>query len=377
MKKLLLIFFWFQSSFILFAQAPSNDACAGSTTLPQNGTCLTGTTLNAADNWVGQVGCQTGNNPEVWYSFTSTGTLGQFTVTNGTQGGNVEFILVSSTGPCSGLGVVNSTCGASPLNVSVGLTSGVTYYVTISSTGATGTFNLCLTTSTPPPTPGQDCTNAAILCNSNSITQGTFTGIGVVEEISLNTCFGADERQSKWYTFTAGCSGTFGFDILPAVTTNDYDFAFWNTTAGCYTTTATMGTALACNWSATSGPTGLSSTGNTGTTTPNPCSNVGATDCATGGGPNSGCQPCTYQNTIVNLVAGQKYTLLVDNFGASGSGFTLNFNGTAVIGPDAAFTFAYSGATGCTVSTTKTCAISPTTNSTYLWTWGMVPPLLP
>ena len=38
--------------------------------------------------------------------------------------------------------------------------------------------------------------------------------------------------------------------------------------------------------------------------------------------------------------------------------------------PDAAFTFAYSGSNNCTVTTTKTCAISPTTNSTYLWTWG-------
>lgn len=370
--KLFLPLLFFVTFGSLLGQAPSNDACAGSTSLPQNGTCLTGTTLNSTDNWAGTVGCQSGNHPEVWYTFTSSGTLGQFTVTNGTQGGNIEFILLSATGSCTGLGVVNSTCGASPLSVSSTLQPGTTYYVTVSSsTSANGTFNICLTTTTPPPTPGQDCTNSAILCTNSSFSQGTFTGIGTVEDVATNTCFGtSNERQSKWYKFTAGCSGTFGLDIVPTTSTNDYDFAFWNTTAGCYTSGFQLGSALACNWSATSGPTGLSSTGNTGTVTPNPCSTVGATDCATGGGPNSGCQACTYQSTVVNLVAGNVYSFLIDNFSSSGAGFNISFNGSATMGPDAGFTFTYSGASNCTVNTTKTCAISPTTNSTYLWTWG-------
>ena len=358
MKKFLLLCFGFIYSFVSFAQAPVNDACAGATSLLQNGTCFTGTTLNAADNWVGQVGCQNGNNSEVWYSFTSTGTLGQFTITNGTQGGNVEFILVSATSACTGLAIVNSTCGASPLNVSVGLTPGQLYYATISSTGATGTFNICLTTSTPPPTPGQDCTNAAILCNSNSITQGTFTGIGTVENVATNTCFNSNERQSKWYKFSAGCSGTWEMIIDPNNNNDDYDWALWNTTAACYSTASTMGSAVACNWSGCPG--------NTGVTTQNPCTVLNF-DCT--GNPND-CSSAQLNVTPPNLVAGQVYSLLIDNFTTSGNGFTVNFGGSAIIGPDAAFTFAYSGATGCTVSTTKTCAISPTTNSTYLWTWG-------
>ena len=186
------------------------------------------------------VGCQSGNHNEVWYSFNSTGTLGQFTVTNGTQGGNVEFILVSSTGPCTGLGIVNSTCGPSPLNVSVALTPGTVYYVTISSTGANGTFNLCLTTSSPPPTPGQDCNNASVLCNSSSFSQSTSNaGFGNQEVTTANSCWGSGgERQSKWFKFSVGCTGTIEYRISPVTATNDYDWALWNVTSdpnGCTT----------------------------------------------------------------------------------------------------------------------------------------------
>jgi PKD repeat protein len=349
---------------------PANDACGGATSINPNNGCLAGTTVASNDSWIGSLGCQGGGqNPDVWYTFTATNTQLDYNVTTAAPwAGNVEFILVEATGPCTGLTVREANCGPSVLSGSVtGIQVGVTYYITIStpSTGTPGPFTLCINNVAAPVSPGQDCTNAAILCNSNSLTQGTFTGIGAAENIALNTCFGSNERQSKWYKFTVGCSGTLGFDIIPTVSTNDYDFALWNTTAGCYATGSTMGTALACNWSGTTGPTGLSSTGNVGLVTPNPCTLVGAADCATGGGPNSGCQPCTYQTTVVNVVAGQTYTLLVDNFGASGSGFTMNFNGTATLGPDAAFTFTNPS---CGVfNFTKTCQ---TTNSTFLWSFG-------
>jgi gliding motility-associated-like protein len=368
MKRLVILFVLLQTM-VAFAQ-PANDACAGATPINPNNGCVSGTTVAAADNWIGSLGCQGGGqNPDVWYSFTAINNQLNYNVTTSAPwAGNVEFILVEATGPCAGLVVREANCGPSVLSGTVtGIQVGTLYYITVStpSSGTPGNFNLCINNVAAPVSPGQDCTNAAILCNGNSLTQGTFTGTGAAENIALNTCFGSNERQSKWYKFTVGCSGTLGFDIIPTVLTNDYDFAFWNTTAGCYSSGSTMGTALACNWSGTTGPTGLSSTGNTGLTTPNPCSSVGAEDCATGGGPNAGCQPCTYQNTVVNVVAGQTYTLLVDNFGASGSGFTLNFNGTAVIGPTSDFTFTNPS---CGVyNFTKTCQ---TTNSTFLWSFG-------
>lgn len=134
-----------------FAQ-PANNTCSGAQSVTPDGSCVAGTTVAATDLWVGTVGCQAGNNPEVWYSFVATDTELDIAVTAGTIGGNIEFILVSSTGPCSGLGLTGSLCGANPLTGTIsGLTIGVTYYYTISSTGSAGTFTTCVTSVPPPP----------------------------------------------------------------------------------------------------------------------------------------------------------------------------------------------------------------------------------
>ena len=352
---------------------PPNDFCSGAFAITADGTCygpgLAETTTAASeDNWIGTVACA-GNNPEVWFTFVATGTDLNISVTGGTMGGNIEFILVEATGPCSGLTLEGSACGASPLNtlVSNSLTVGATYYYTVSSTGTDGTFTTCVTNTTPPPVPGQDCPSAAPLCDNSSFSQGVFTGVGVAETISTNSCFGGNERQAKWYTFTAGVSGTFGFDILPTVGTNDYDFALWNTTAGCYTSGTTMGTPLACNWSGVTGPTGINQWGNLGTTTPNPCSVFGAADCTNGGGPNSGCQPCTYDDQI-SLVAGETYTILIDNFSASGTGFNTSFGGTAVMGQPADFIASIDPT--CLIATLDRTIFYTGPNSTYLWNYG-------
>ena len=95
---------------------PSNNNCGSAITVIPDGTCYNGTTVGASDNWVGTVGCQSGNNhPDVWYSFIATGSTLDVNVIAGTLTGNIEFVLVGSTGPCSGLTNAGSLCGASPL----------------------------------------------------------------------------------------------------------------------------------------------------------------------------------------------------------------------------------------------------------------------
>lgn len=343
---------------------PANDVCSGATTLPQNCTPVAGTRVAANDNWIGTVGCA-GNNSEVWYNFVSTGTLGQWTITSGTMGGNVEFILTTAANCASAQTVINTTCGASPLNVSVALTSGQNYYVTISSTGAAGTFTISLCVTSPPPAPGQDCSNASILCNSTSFSQGTSAaGFGTQEVSTGNSCWGSGgERQSKWFKFSAGCTGALHFNINPVVSGDDYDWALYDITSdptGC----TTKGSAVACNWSGCKGSTGMSSC---------PLSEPGVN---TGG---AGCfgNPSAWRNTTAGtytpytVTAGHCYALLVDNFTTSNSGFSLTWGGACgggiTLGPNAAFSYSLSG---CAITTTKTCAISPTTNNTYLWNWG-------
>src|SRR5690349_19454029 len=104
------------SIYAAFAQ-PANDNCSAAIISPQNGTCVNGTTAAANDNWTGQVGCQTGggSHPDVWYTFTATGSTAQFTITNGSMTGNIELALLDGT--CAGgFAFIGTQCGASPLN---------------------------------------------------------------------------------------------------------------------------------------------------------------------------------------------------------------------------------------------------------------------
>jgi hypothetical protein len=72
------------------------------------------------------------------------------------------------------------------------LSNGTVYYYTISNVngGAPGPFQTCLTTTTPPTLAGQDCTTAAILCNSTCIFPGTSSnaGYGTQELCTLLPC---------------------------------------------------------------------------------------------------------------------------------------------------------------------------------------------
>lgn len=275
MKKTILSFIISLTAFCVYAQ-PANDACSGAQPVTPNGSCVAGTTVAATDLWVGTVGCQSGNNhPEVWYSFVATQPQLDITVTNGTMTGNIEFILVESTGPCSGLVLEGSLCGASPLTgtISTTITVGATYYYTISSsTSSQGTFTTCVNNvPLPPPTPGQDCPTATVFCSATSFSVGTIaSGTGAVfgnasnENLSVLGCLATDERQSQWYTFTVGQTGTLEFMINPNTYTNDYDWAIYDiTTSGCALTPGGLAaggaTQLACNYSGCYGTTGIAS----------------------------------------------------------------------------------------------------------------------
>ncbi|MFT5860794.1 MAG: hypothetical protein ACI865_002909 [Flavobacteriaceae bacterium] len=353
-----------------FAQPP-NDACGGALATAADGTCYgpglaETTTVAATDGWIGTLGCA-GNNAEVWFSFVATTSQLDINITAGTIGGNIEFVLVQSvTPPCGGLtlgGGGGSACGASPLIATFnGLQIGGTYYYTISSTGSDGTFTSCLTSTVPTPVAGQDCSAAAILCDDSQFSQGTSAaGAGADADVSTaNSCWGSGgERQSKWFHFTVGCSGTLEFMITPATNSNDYDWGLWDITGDL--TCGTKGSTIACDWSGCPGATGLSSC---------PASETGANN-TNGNGP-GGCGG-TYAavNAPINVTAGNTYALLVDNFSTSNSGFSLTFGGacgggTAVIGPDANFTGSIDAT--CMIFTgLKVCA---TTNSAYLWDYG-------
>jgi PKD repeat protein len=359
---------------------PANDNCTGSTVVPQDGTCVTSTTVAATDSWSGAVGCQSGDGHEdVWFTFVATGTQADLIVTNGTMTGNVEIIFVlancnSQNCNCPFL-LAGNDCAASPNSITVTpLIVGETYYYTISSsTGSQGTFTACLTVTTPPPPPplpGQDCVTGATLCGGPDFTVPVMDlGDGAVEENTTggwSSCIG-NETSSQWYQFTAGAAGSFSLLVDPATwnagsqTGDDYDWELYNITTSACTNSATS---LACDYSACPGSTGFSPTGGPG------LGQTAGTDYAnTGNGP-LGCSGTFQWNlTTVNLVAGNTYALMIQNYTGSTGGATVDWAGAALMGPQSAFTF--SNACGIDniagVSATYPNAIA---GWTFSWDWG-------
>ncbi len=146
-----------------------------------------------------------------------------------------------------------------------------------------------------------DCVTAIPVCGNSSFSY-TPTGSGLVDE-DLQGCLSSDENYSVWYSFTIATSGTLTFTIDPAVFADDYDFGVYGPNLTC----GTLGAPIRCNFSGADGPTGLSLTA----TDPN------------GGG--------TQWSSYMDVVAGQTYYLVIDNFLSTSNGFSLNWGGTATL----------------------------------------------
>jgi gliding motility-associated-like protein len=153
----------------------------------------------------------------------------------------------------------------------------------------------------------QDCINAIAVCQQ-SYTQGvSYSGRGPLNDLSPNnTCLLTGETNSVWYVFTAQASGTFTFVIQ---TTFDYDFALYNIT---YTGCNIGGlTPIRCNYSANAGTTGLQL----------PAQNGNINHSA-------------FQSAMmpgINVIAGETYALLVNNYTGNSTGYTITFGGSAPI----------------------------------------------
>lgn len=146
-----------------------------------------------------------------------------------------------------------------------------------------------------------DCVSAIPVCGNSGFSY-TPTGPGNVDE-DLGGCLSSDENFSVWYSFTIATSGTLTFTIDPAVFADDYDFGVYGPNVSC----GSLGTPIRCNYSGLDGPTGLSLTA----TDPN------------GAG--------TQWSSYMDVIAGETYYLVVDNYLSTANGFSLNWGGTATL----------------------------------------------
>ena len=325
--------------------------CTPSNDLPCNAINLTmGVAMNgdnACSSGAGEPGIpgcwDTGTLNTVWYKFTPTFT------------GNVRirtrlFSLFDSqiavyTGACGpGLVLAGGTnCNNDITEGCAGglrtyrhsvldpfpVTSGTTYYVRVDGRGAnTGTFELLvIDASLPlPPVPIQDCILAQTICSNATFTVADpgYQGIGHYCDLAtFPGCF-IGERSSAWYlvsiTNPAPPGSYFQFSINPFAGT-DYDFAVWRVDGvSNYCSVLNNYTIpgffpwFRGSWTDTYGPTGVSLSAGSGTTSL----------CISAVGPPF--------HPAYPVTGGETFLILVSNWFGNTSGFQMDWLGTPVSG---------------------------------------------
>ncbi len=165
----------------------------------------------------------------------------------------------------------------------------------------------CTTIPGPAPsgTSAQDCgfSGGTTICNDASFS-GNSSGFGNNDFANggIDGCL-SGENQSSWYYFSPVSSGTLSFNIIPSNGTDDYDFAIWGPTSTLQCPSFSFLSPIRCSYAGLPGNTGL---GN------------GAIDFSENSGGDGYVAP-------LNVTAGQFYVMLIDNFSATGSPFTLDW----------------------------------------------------
>lgn len=168
--------------------------------------------------------------------------------------------------------------------------------------------------------PEQDCIGAVRICdNVNFTVPISYSGYGSIKDIPDNTtCLTNEENNSAWFVFEVDSAGTVVFTIDP-LQPDDYDFAVFKANS-CNEISNDTAPAVRCSYSAYLGPTGL---------------RFGYPDTSAGVADTTFLAP-------LEVLAGEKYYLVIDNFNTGGGGYHLDFTGTtAKFNSDSATTLIY------------------------------------
>lgn len=230
-----------------------------------------------------------------------------------------DYLIVydgNTTGAPMIAGSAFSGSGTKNFTATTTNTSGCLTFQFVSDGGTTSTgwdaTVTCASKVAPIAHTSQDCYGGITICNNQTFS-GNSSGPGSYNEINLAFSnlgclnFGSDEgeHQSSWYFFSPATNGTIGLTITPASTSDDYDWAIWGpyATINCPPT----GTPLRCSAADGNGTSAnITGLGN------------GASDLTEGSGGNGWVQS-------LSVTAGQKYILMLDNWNATGSPFTLSW----------------------------------------------------
>jgi gliding motility-associated-like protein len=275
-----------------------------------------------------------GADHDVWYSVTP-GQGGLYVSVSGSLG---SPSIVIYEGNCNSLVEVScsSTAAGFFAESSVfDLLIGQTYYIRIDGRdGRTGDFQLCVKSFAPVKTPESDCIDAVVLCDKSPFAVENLNSFGDLEFEMTGSCIqvpGQEKEQaSVWYVWTCKDSGTLEFSLTPNNPNNDeedLDFVVYELPGGLNDCDNRQ--SVRCMLS-----------GETSGLDSSPC--YGATGLRASSSDTqefAGCQAGD-DNFLapLDMVAGQHYGMIINNFSMSGFGFTIEFGGTGTfLGPDPDF----------------------------------------
>lgn len=361
------------------AQQVQNDECSRAIPIAQVVNYCSNaqayTTQNATPSAEARPTCfpDESNMRDVWFSFVARASEVNISVTGNTAlapGGTITLPqLAVYSGNCGNLvqvACISDGFGANAVQTFVSqLKIGAVYYIRVGSrNGTSGTFKLCLNNFNQAPAASSDCPTANILCSKAPFTVDFVRGEGKDRNEIVGVCgrIGCqpEETQSSWFRWTCQQAGTLTFSITPLNPTDDLDFIVFelpkdiNDCANkravrCMSAGENVGQPLS-QWRSCTGATGLRE---------GERDNVEYCGCEAG-----------YSNFVapLDMVAGRSYTLVVNNYSASGSGFTIEFGGTGTfLGPQANFTFDQTAAcVGKTIALTDSSFFSGTISR---WDW--------
>lgn len=364
----------------VFAQ-PSNDDCAKPFAIPPSANWCSSiaqfTNVGATPSGYGAASCFGNASNDVWFTFTPVATDVRITVIGNTQQGPGGTLTRPEIGLYLGTcgGTINEQeCESDAAGNNVielykgGLAIGETYYIRIQGRGGrTGTFQLCINNYNPPAQPGSDCVIASLLCDKNSFAVQKVTGAGndpreANDADCLNSFAGNVESNSTWFSWTAATNGSLTFTLKPLNPSDDLDFVLYELPQG----------ALDCRNKRV-----IRCMASGDFSYPSRC--MGPTGLRDGSSDNSepaGCADPRQDNFLapVQMVAGRSYTLMVNNFSATGNGFSIEFGGTGEFqGPVADFTMSDPDSTICVgepITFTDASNFGLGNLSEYHWSFG-------
>lgn len=317
--------------FIGFAQ-PANDECANAIELTDIRSWCSEvgefTNEGATETGFSAAGCFSGAENDVWFTFTPVATDVTVTVI-GNQGSTLAQPEVALYfGDCDGT-INELRCESAGNNFVIelyrgGLAVGVPHLIRIQGrNGNTGTFQLCINNFNPPVNPGSDCISASVLCSKDQFVVQQVVGAGAdateANDAECLNVFGNVESNSTWFTWTAATTGSLTFNLRPLNPPDDLDFVVYRLPNGPLDCSGKE--VLRCMASSCFGSTGLD-TNNNDTSEP------------------PGCTSSNQNNFLraLDMVEGESYGLMINNFSATGNGFELEFGGTGeFVGPTADF----------------------------------------